>query len=73
TSFQAELQGNFNTGAIGHTLLIGAEASTLWMNTEILRSANTPIDIYNPVYGSPLLPLTNRTSSSDERQRVKGV
>jgi iron complex outermembrane receptor protein len=73
TSFQAELQGNFNTGAIGHTLLIGAEASTLWMNTEILRSANTPIDIYNPVYGSPLLPLTNRTSSSDEHQRVKAV
>ncbi|MBV8622199.1 MAG: TonB-dependent siderophore receptor [Herbaspirillum sp.] len=72
-SFQAELQGNFTTGAIGHTLLVGAEASTLWMNTEILRSANTPIDIYNPVYGSALLPLTNRTSSSDEHQRVKAL
>ncbi len=72
-SFQAELQGNFTTGAIGHTVLVGAEASTLWMNTEILRSANTPIDIYNPVYGSALLPLTNRTSSSDENQRVKAL
>ncbi|MBO9536331.1 TonB-dependent siderophore receptor [Herbaspirillum sp.] len=72
-SFQAELEGKFNTGAIGHTVLFGAEASKLWMNTEILRSANTPIDIYNPVYGAPLLPLTNRTSSSDEYQRVKAV
>ncbi|NQE48956.1 TonB-dependent siderophore receptor [Herbaspirillum rubrisubalbicans] len=75
TSVQAELQGDFSTGAIGHTLLLGAESSTLWMNTEILRSAPlASIDIYNPVYGSsPLLPLTNRTSSSDEHQRVKAV
>lgn len=72
-SFQGELEGKFNTGAIGHTVLFGAEASKLWMNTEILRSANMPIDIYNPVYGAPLLPPTNRTSSSDEYQRVKAV
>lgn len=70
---QAELEGKFSTGAIGHTLLVGAEASRLWMNTEILRSANTPIDIYAPVYGTPAPALTMRTSSSDERQRVKAV
>lgn len=72
-SVQAELVGKFSTGAIGHTLLVGAEASRLWMNTEILRSANVPLDIYNPVYGAPVPALTNRTSSSDERQRVKAV
>jgi iron complex outermembrane receptor protein len=72
-SAQAEVEGKFDTGAIGHTLLVGAEASRLWMNTEILRSANTPIDIYNPVYGTPAPALTNRTSSTDERQRVKAV
>ncbi|WP_245200227.1 TonB-dependent siderophore receptor [Herbaspirillum sp. LeCh32-8] len=73
TSLQAELEGKFKTGSIGHDVLFGAEASQLWMNTEILRSANEPIDIYNPVYGTALLPVTNRTSSSDERQRVKAL
>ena len=72
-SVQAEVEGKFDTAGIGHTVLVGAEASRLWMNTEILRSANTPIDIYNPVYGAPASALTNRTSSSDERQRVKAV
>jgi iron complex outermembrane receptor protein len=72
-SVQAEVEGKFDTGGIGHTVLVGAEASRLWMNTEILRSANTPIDIYHPVYGAPATALTNRTSSSDERQRVKAL
>ncbi|MEO5932754.1 MAG: TonB-dependent siderophore receptor, partial [Duganella sp.] len=69
-SVQAEVEGKFDTGAVGHTALVGAEASRLWMNTEILRSANTPLDIYNPVYGAPAPALTTRTSSTDERQRV---
>ncbi|WP_432239530.1 TonB-dependent siderophore receptor [Herbaspirillum robiniae] len=73
-SFQAELEGKFNTGSVGHTVLFGAEASQLWMNTEILRSAaTTPIDIYNPVYSTTLLPVTNRTTSTDENQRVKAL
>ncbi|MDQ2820577.1 MAG: TonB-dependent siderophore receptor [Pseudomonadota bacterium] len=72
-ALQGELEGKFATGAIGHTLLVGAEASRLWMNTEILRSANTPLDIYAPVYGRPAPSLTLRTSSSDERQRVKAL
>ena len=76
-SVQAEVEGKFDTAGLGHTVLVGAEASRLWMNTEILRSANTPIDIYNPVYkpthGAPASAPTNRTSSSDERQRVKAV
>lgn len=73
-SFQAELEGKFKTGSIGHDMLFGAEASQLWMNTEILRStANLPIDIYNPVYGAAVSPVTNRTSSSDENQRVKAL
>ncbi|MTV55237.1 TonB-dependent siderophore receptor [Pseudoduganella buxea] len=72
-SVQAELEGKFSTGAIGHTVLVGAEASRLFMNTEILRSANYPIDLYDPVYGKPAPALTTLTSSSDERQRVKAV
>ncbi|WDZ95820.1 TonB-dependent siderophore receptor [Herbaspirillum sp. WKF16] len=73
-SIQAELEGKFKTGSIGHDMLLGVEASQLWMNTEILRSAtNMPLDIYNPVYGLSLPPVTNRTSSSDERQRVKAL
>ena len=73
TSFQAELEGKFTTGTLGHTLLIGVEASRLWMNTEILRSGNYPIDIYQPVYGKPQPPLTSLTSSTDEHQRASAV
>lgn len=73
TSFQAELEGKFMTGSIGHTLLAGVEASRLWMNMEILRSDNYPIDIYEPVYGMPRPALTARTSSSDEHQRTTAV
>lgn len=70
SSFQAELEGKFATGSIGHTLLAGVEAAKLWMNMEILRSGNTSIDIYDPVYGTPAPALTARTSSSDEHQRT---
>jgi len=73
TSVNGELEGKFATGGLDHTLLVGAEASRLWMNMEILRSANTPIDIYAPVYGRVAGPLTSLTTSSDERQRVKAV
>lgn len=73
TSVNGELEGRFATGGLEHTLLVGAEASRLWMNMEILRSANTPIDIYAPVYGRAAGPLTSLTTSSDERQRVKAV
>jgi iron complex outermembrane receptor protein len=73
TSFQAEVEGKFTTGTLAHTLLIGMEASRLWMNTEILRSGNYPIDIYQPVYGRPRPPLTSLTSSSDEYQRANAV
>jgi iron complex outermembrane receptor protein len=72
-SAQGELQGRFATGTVEHTVLFGAEASSLWMNTEILRSANYTLDIYNPVYGTASPALTTRTSSSDEWQRVKAV
>jgi len=77
-SLQAELEGKFNTGSIGHTLLLGLEASKLWMNTEILRSSGAAsdlytIDIYNPVYGTANPALVNRTSSTDENQRVTAV
>jgi iron complex outermembrane receptor protein len=72
-SLQGELEGKFDTGGVGHTVLFGAEASRLWMNMEILRSANYPIDIYNPVYGASAPALTTLTTSSDERQRVKAL
>lgn len=72
-ALQAELEGKFATGSVDHALLVGAEASRLWMNTEILRSVNYPIDIHAPIYGQPAPPLTMRTTSTDERQRVKAV
>ncbi|MBV7537068.1 TonB-dependent siderophore receptor [Duganella sp. sic0402] len=72
-SMQAEFEGKFNTGGVAHTVLFGAEASSLFMNMEILRSTNYPIDIYAPVYGKPAPALTLLTTSSDEQQRVKAL
>ncbi|MRW92288.1 TonB-dependent siderophore receptor [Duganella sp. FT80W] len=73
-SIQAELHGKLEVAGMAHELLFGAEASSLFMNMEILRSANTTLDIYNPVYGTIVKPaLTSRTTSSDEQQRVKAL
>lgn len=54
TAVQAELAGKFNTGSIGHAVLIGMEANWLTNNQRMLihdRNIAYPINIYHPVYG----------------------
>ncbi|MBL8505877.1 MAG: TonB-dependent siderophore receptor [Methylobacillus glycogenes] len=76
TSFQAELEGKLQTGSIGHTVLLGVEASRLWMAQEITRSNPTttpyPLNIYNPVYYDFALPGVNPVSlrRKDEERAV---
>lgn len=77
TSFQAELEGKLQTGSIGHTVLLGVEASRLWMAQEITRSnpATTPypLNIYNPVYGQAKPTSQDWWYDVDEQQKNNAV
>lgn len=76
-SVQAEVEGKFSTGGIGHTLLAGVESWRLFMGLygEYSNVAKAPyaIDIHNPTYGrartAPLSPLFNTL----DHQRATGV
>ena len=58
---QAELVGRFDTGGIGHTLLLGFERESTDSRTQYFRSnfRTNPysIDIYAPRYGQALPPI----------------
>ncbi|MDF3839025.1 TonB-dependent siderophore receptor [Cupriavidus basilensis] len=76
TSAQAEVEGKFQTGGLGHTVLAGVDASRLYMGMDIAYSsiASNPyaIDIYQPVYGQPQPPVAPSISTR-ENQRSLGV
>lgn len=72
-ALQAELQGNFRTGALAHELLIGAEHYRFTMDSLMLRvnpstSAPYAINIYNPVYGQTQ-PTPTANTNTLEQQR----
>ncbi|MCB5186284.1 TonB-dependent siderophore receptor [Methylobacillus gramineus] len=77
TSFQAELEGKLKTGAIDHTLLVGVEASRLWMAQEITRSNPSispyALDIYNPVYGQAKPASQDWWFDTNEHQKNNAV
>jgi iron complex outermembrane receptor protein len=74
---QAEIEGAFRTGGIGHTVLAGVESWRLFVGQYGVYSnpATAPyaIDIYQPAYGqartAPLAPLFD----TRDRQRATGV
>nr|WP_315595391.1 TonB-dependent siderophore receptor [uncultured Cupriavidus sp.] len=76
TSIQGEVEGNFQTWGLGHRMLVGLDASRLYMGMDIAYSnlaTNTyAIDIYNPVYGQAKPPVSLSTSTR-ENQRNLGV
>lgn len=72
TSAQAEVEGNFRTGGLAHRMLVGVEASRLYMGMDIaysLLAANPyAIDIYAPVYGQPKPdPVLNISTRENQR------
>ncbi len=77
TSFQAELEGKLNTGAIDHRVLIGMEASRLWMAQEITRSDAGvypyALNINHPVYGQAKPATQNWWYDTDEHQKNNGI
>ena len=70
TAIQANLEGRFNALGFAHTLLTGVEYDDFNYSSRIDRSAggigDFPIDLYAPVHGQPLPPITRTTTFDDE-------
>lgn len=75
TNFQSILRGKFDTGVIRHELVTNVEAGHYTIDQLQRRSAvgaSSQIDIYNPVYGQNILPLTRITKDTKETQDMFG-
>ncbi|MEH2084598.1 MAG: TonB-dependent siderophore receptor [Nostoc sp.] len=60
-----DLTGKFQTGSIKHTLLFGTEVyNTKRTNNEYIFGEVAPLDLFNPVYGSPRGAVDNRGNST---------
>ncbi|WP_354686050.1 TonB-dependent siderophore receptor [Cupriavidus necator] len=74
TSANAEIEGNFHTGGLAHRMLVGIEASRLFMGMDIAYSslATNPyaIDIYEPVYGQAKPPVLPNISTRENQRNV---
>lgn len=55
---QFETIMTFDTGNVGHTVLTGVEHVRSRMDFWSARSSIADIDIYDPVYGAPMVPAT---------------
>ena len=75
SNFQSILRGKFNTGSIQHELVTNLEAGHYTIDQLQRRNAagtSSPIDLYQPVYGENILPLTRTTKDSKETQEMLG-
>jgi len=72
TGIDNHVEGHFNTGALRHTLLIGAEYSRQRQDKRE-GSAYSSIDAYAPVYGIGYVPVTEFTDRPRTTQRNAGV
>ena len=66
------VEGHFNTGALRHTLLVGAEYSRQRQDKRE-GSAYSAIDAYNPIYGVGYVPVTELTDRPRTTQRNAGI
>ncbi|USE84810.1 TonB-dependent receptor [Acinetobacter tibetensis] len=76
TNFQSILRGKFNTGSIRHELVTNIEAGHYTIDQLQRRSTKgdlSEINIYVPVYGQNILPLTRVTKETFETQNIIGV
>jgi len=75
TNFQSILRGKFETGSLKHELVTNVEAGHYTIDQTQRRNAvgtNSPIDIYNPIYGQNILALTRITKDTKETQNMLG-
>jgi iron complex outermembrane receptor protein len=75
TNFQSILRGKFKTGSLKHEFVTNVEAGHYTIDQTQRRNAvgtNSPIDIYAPIYGQNILPLTRITKDTKETQNMLG-
>ncbi|MCH1918702.1 TonB-dependent siderophore receptor [Shewanella sp. A3A] len=77
SSVRLELNGEWNTGALTHHMLIGADAYRYELKTGLYRyrggKGSYDIDIFTPEYGSQPLPEVGLLYENLEHQRAFGV
>ncbi|MGE8318666.1 MAG: TonB-dependent siderophore receptor [Comamonas sp.] len=66
------VEGHFGTGAMQHTLLVGAEYSHQRQDKRE-GSAFSVIDAYNPAYGAGYVPVTELSDQPRTTQRNAGI
>ncbi|MBC3465397.1 TonB-dependent siderophore receptor [Pseudomonas sp. RW10S2] len=64
-------QGNFNTGAISHTLLIGLDHQRMNNNYLAIFGSAPAINVNNPVYGLPITRPDRSTAFYDYDQKTR--
>ncbi len=72
TGIDNHVEGHFDTGALRHTLLVGAEYSRQRQD-KYEGSAYSAIDAYTPVYGLGYVPATDLSWKPRTTQRNAGV
>lgn len=71
-AFQSNLTGHFDTGAIGHEVLVGIDANSTRFESWNRSASMQPIDAFNPVYGKPFGAWSPR-SHQDRRYDFYGL
>jgi iron complex outermembrane recepter protein len=70
-TIQTDLIGKFNTGSIGHQLLVGVDyANASEVGSGGFSDPGFPINIFNPSYGAIVPTNTNRFSNNDRNNNV---
>lgn len=77
SSLRVELNGKLTTGPLTHHLLLGADAYRYELKTALFRyrggKGSYDINIFNPQYGSQVLPDVNPLYDNREHQRAVGA
>ncbi|MET0403874.1 MAG: TonB-dependent siderophore receptor [Cystobacter sp.] len=69
-----QAQGDFSTGPVRHTVLVGLDYKHFGLSDEQGYEASTPLDLLNPVYGTQTYTSpTSRYAQNEIRQNQLGV
>ena len=71
-SLDNQAEFNFDTGAVGHTLLAGLDIQRSSSSWEYMLGGATSLDVTNPVYGQPVGPFMTAIDS-DQTLRQTGI
>ncbi|WP_024690111.1 TonB-dependent siderophore receptor [Pseudomonas tremae] len=67
-----QMQASFDTGPLQHTLLLGADYQNTSTDTKAGYGTGPTLDIFDPVYGSPV-EVPAYTESGTQRDQQKGL